>query len=173
MAGPVAAVLFGSSLGPARVERVRRLVRERAAVVEGDDCWIDQRPFIVSMGEEYPGAMQEVMDTGLPSLLGWHEVDTIRLAAMCNDPIDHQLLAELCLLIARTGDTVVDFHGELIGGAALSDQNCVVITPPTPLPGKLYQLQQPRDDGSFIVTQAGDAAFLAGWLRSPQFRMIK
>jgi hypothetical protein len=113
MAGPTAAILVPERLADDVLDDIRAeldLVAERR---EGNDFWIELRPFIVSFGEEYEGELAELADHGLSSVLGWTPIDILAFAAGCNDSVDHALLGQLCVRFSRKLGRVIDFGGEV------------------------------------------------------------
>jgi hypothetical protein len=79
-----------------------RRAREACGQAEGDDgnFWLDERPFIMTVGPAYPEQLSEVSH-GLPSILGWTPEQVVTFAAMCNDDRDHRLLARLCVALSE------------------------------------------------------------------------
>ena len=111
MAGPVASVLLPAKLTDERVASIRDGIRRIADSVTGSDFWVNQRPFILIVGPEYPEEMSEVRANGLPELLGWSPEDVVTFAAMCNGDEDHRVLAQLCIELAEKEAGVIDFGG--------------------------------------------------------------
>lgn len=162
MAGPVASVLLRSKLTPERVARLRSDIAAMASTVQGNDFWLEERPFILSIGPEHAEEIPELCEHGLPQLSGWVPADIVRFSAMCNDVRDHQLLAGLCSELAEQEGGLVDFGGHL----AMA---------PTPKAG-CERVDVPHTSGILFATSSshyGDATFVRAWLRHPRFHMVK
>jgi len=135
--------------------------------VNGSDFWLKQRPFMLIVGPEYPEAMSEVLENGLPELLGWPPGDVVTFAAMCNGDEDHRLLARLCIDLAEKHAGIVDFGGHLsIHPRAENGE-----------PGKAARAENPAGlVGTLFATSCshyGDVAFARSWLQHADFRMVK
>jgi hypothetical protein len=163
MAGPVASVLLPSKMSVERVAALRTGISRIADDVQGDDFWVDQRPFILTVGPEYPEAISEILDAGLPEVLGWSPEDVVSFAAMCNDDQDHRLLARLCIDLAEAEGGVIDFGGRLAISPQLDDKP-VRVENPGGVTGVLFVTAR---------SHYGDAALARSWLRHASFRMVK
>ena len=156
MAGPTASVLLAQSLTDEQRLSVWGVIAELSDHVESNDFWVQTRPFIMTCGPEYPEELEEHIAAGLPDLIGWTPKDTIGLIAMCNQQVDHRLLGQICVRIARLLDGVVDFGGELDFSASVRHVGlfsaCNV------------------EEAKYHV---GNVEFLDWWLVQPDFRMIK
>ncbi|WP_437943138.1 DUF6368 family protein [Sorangium sp. So ce281] len=167
MAGPVASVLLPSRMNVERVAALRRGISRIADEVHGDDFWVDQRPFILTVGPEYPEANSEILEAGLPEVLGWSPEDVVSFAAMCNDDQDHRLLARLCIDLAEAEGGVIDFGGQLAIGPQLDDlqdDKPVRVENPGGVTGVLFATAR---------SHYGDAELARSWLRHASFRMVK
>lgn len=114
------------------------------------------RPFIWGTGEEYPG---ELSEKDLSRLIGWQPEDQVTFAAMCNDKVDHRILAELCIEIGHLLEGVVDFGGWLGDDIA-------------PKIGQMWASPYESVSGPRF-SHLGTPEFLAWWLKQPGFRMVK
>lgn len=167
MAGPVASVLLRSKPTPEQIAELRRAIAQTADTVNGDDFWVDRRPFVLSTGPEYPEEISEICDAGLPLVLGWRPEDLVRFVAMSNSEEDHCLLAALCIQLAEREEGIIDFGGYLPVGPNLdgaTPQNAVRVENPAGLKGVLFATS---------LSHYGDVSFARSWLRHPQFRMVK
>ncbi|WP_437792253.1 DUF6368 family protein [Sorangium sp. So ce693] len=167
MAGPVASVLLPAKMSVERVAALRSGISRIANDVRGDDFWLDQRPFILTVGPEYPEAISEILEAGLPEMLGWSPEDVVSFAAMCNDDEDHRLLARLCIDLAEAEGGVIDFCGQLAIGPPLDglrDDKPVRVENPGGVTGVLFATMR---------SHYGDVAFARSWLRHASFRMVK
>ncbi|WP_437522563.1 DUF6368 family protein [Sorangium sp. So ce726] len=167
MAGPVASVLLPSKMSVERVAALRAGISRIADEVRGDDFWLDQRPFILTVGPEYPEAISEHLEAGLPEVLGWSPEDVVSFAAMCKDDQDHRLLARLCIDLAEAEGGVIDFGGRLAIGPqldGLQDDKPVRVENPGGVMGVLFVTAR---------SYYGDVALARSWLRHPSFHMVK
>jgi hypothetical protein len=113
MAGPAAGILLPQPVTSDLKEAVRADIQRMSSEFDGDDFWIDGRPFILILEEEYEGELQEYVSDGIPKVIGWTPQGTMGFAAMCNDKQDHRLLGALCLHFVRKTYGLVDFKGAL------------------------------------------------------------
>ena len=160
MAGPTASILISDKLSDEQRLSVRSAILEMSNHVDGNSFWIQERPFIVGFGPEYDGEMEEYATSSLSSMTGWMPKDSVRFAAMCNQPIDHRLLGGLCLRVAKLLGGVVNFGAEL----DLETKRWE---------GKLFVLHDQSVSGGECECHIGTAAFLEWWLKQPNFHMIK
>lgn len=144
----------------------------------GDDheLWIDGRPFLSTIGPEYPEALTDVVESGLPRLLGWTPRAVVTVAAMCNDAEDHRLLGRLCLALCEATGGIVAFGGALPFGPdveGLAPSSPLRVTNPGGLAGVLLVASYETVSGALATTHYGDASLLRAWLAQPTFHMIK
>lgn len=92
MAGPTASVLFAHR--EIEAEQLVRRARYACGNNSGDDSefWVNGRPFLATIGPEYPEMLAEVVEYGLPEVLGWTPRGVVTFSAMCKDAEDHRLL---------------------------------------------------------------------------------
>ena len=176
MSGPVASVLFTPT-----GKSVRGLVgraREACGDTSGTDqeFWLEGRPFLSTAGPEYPEQRTEIVESGLPRLLGWMPEEVVRFCAMCNGAEDHRLLGRLCLALCEETGGLVDFAGLLsigpdLGGSAPAPAARLVN--PMGLEGILFATTHAMVWGDFGTHHYGDANLLRAWLEHPDFRMNK
>jgi hypothetical protein len=120
--------------------------------------------------------LAEVVESGLPRLLGWTPTAVVTIAAMCNNAEDHRLLARLCLTLCEETGGIVDFGGTLPFGPDLDGDVAVypsMVANPAGLEGTLFSTSYETGAGSFATTNYGDARLLRAWLARPNFHMIK
>lgn len=176
MAGPGASILLPDSLSEVRATEVRAEILRTAEKVEGNDFWIDGRPFIVWFGEEYPGELDELCEVGLPDVLGWKPNATLGFAAMCNGQEDHRILAELCVLFGRKLDGIIDLGGRIAVGPSfdgLSATQPVRIETPDNLQGVLFATSYLTAMGVYATCHFADTTLMESWLKDSRFRMVK
>ena len=155
MAGPIASVIAREPLSAAQLGSVADFIASKAARVEGDSFWVSGRPFIWIAGEEYPGQLSEV---DLSEVIGWQPKGQVILIAMCNDKVDHRILADLCIEVALLLDGIIDFEGWL-GDV-------------TPKIGQIWKSTYESVPGT-AFSHLGTPEFLRWWLEQPGFHMIK
>jgi len=160
VAGPTAGILLAELMTDEERLSVRSVISDLSNHVEGDDFWVQERPFIVTFGPEHENELDDFVAGGLSDMMGWTPKDTIGFAAMCNQQVDHRLLGEICLQCAKSLDGVIDFGGELPAR-------------PSHAPGTLYTVPYRGATGHECRYHVGNAQFLAWWLNQPNFRMIK
>jgi hypothetical protein len=94
----------------------------------------------------------------LQEKLGFVPKELILVSAMCNQPLDHRLLAHLLIELAgKFGADLMDLHGELNNRPDL--------------PGKIIEIPSAEHPG--FVPIIVDVEFLKNWLNHPNFHMIK
>lgn len=177
MAGPAASILLRSPITSADQSRILATLTQLATHIDGNDFWLgNEHPFFVDFDEEYPGELEDLDDTGLPTLLGWRPRGILSFAAMCNGDRDHELLAALCIRFAEQLDGLIDFGGQLRIGPDLSGAFPAPpcrIDGPEGLPGVLYAAAYQTARGPFATSHYADAAFLRAFVHHPRFRMVK
>lgn len=113
------------------------------------------RPFGFNVGEV--GFTSEELKP-VEDAFGFTPTAAIHAFACANDAVDHRILAELAVFLARHFGGIIDFGGNLGSVKAHA--------------GKLVRV--PYSPGSIPPTfHVGDAAFLQQWLAEPSFHMIK
>ncbi len=194
MAGPTANVLLSTATN---VDTARDILLERYNTVADTepiessgncelifDGWIHERPFSISLGEDFEGELDEdYSNSDFLEKTGWKPVERIGIVAMCNDKEDHLLLAQIASdLIDGLGggfcdmDGIPSFYiqgpkkevGELTTLAAELDGEWFILT----------SHSSPEDGESFGKNETWqsicvDAAFLRSWMKHENFRMVK
>jgi hypothetical protein len=84
----------------------------------------------------------------------------LAVGAMCNDPIDHRLLAEVALTLLSDRDGAIDYSGPLD-------------TEPIGLPGWALHLRYEMAAGGYAQSAIVSADWLTAWLADPAFRLVK
>ena len=141
MAGPTATVLLSGQLTPIQAGILGDVIHAVSDVVCGDDFWVTStdaigasksfpgRPFICSVAcDTHPISFG--YSTGdqdeIEALLGIRPRCAITLAAMCNQPIDHEILARLARHIGAELNGIIDLNGEISLDAADHDGLCCI-----------------------------------------------
>jgi Family of unknown function (DUF6368) len=176
MAGPTAAVLFGSKLTDAHRAALRTRLDCGAPSGQYDDFRLEERPFILNLGPRSPQELFVDETNDLRQVFGWTPEDEVSFAAMCNDREDHRLLARLCVELAEEAGGVIDFQGALSIGPRLDGSNParpVRASNPEGLDGVLWATAYRTVWGSLATAHYGDVAFVREWLADPRFHMVK
>ena len=157
MAGPTASVIVPQVLDERTVLEIAGIIESTADRVDGRDFAVSGHPFIWSHGEEYDG---EFSECDYSTAVGWRPKDQILLIAMCNQPEDHVILADLCIKISEKIGGLIDFGGTLqLSGSETS--------------GRLHRIGFDSSHGGTGYCHIGDIEFLKGWISQPEFRMVK
>lgn len=167
MAGPVATVVLSKKISSKEKDLACKAIKSISKQTEGNDFWVQdtsflggvyrgkERPFFVSFGFEFEGEQEELAleFSGKPNFL---PLDMIIFGAMCNSSEDHQILAQLCVYVAKQLDGVVGFGSSL--QSYTSDQSLLSD------PGRMTT----KSSGDFFTPE-----FLKSWLSHADFRMVK
>ncbi len=68
MAGPVVSLILSKSITEEQKLFIRNEIKDISDNIEGDDFWVQERPFIVIIGPEYEEEIDEYIDNGLNNL---------------------------------------------------------------------------------------------------------
>ena len=171
MAGPQASVLVRAPLSAVQRSDIQFLIARRSERREEDAFWIDDRPFVMRIGEQIDGELEETIAEGLPDVLGWSPRDLVHLGAAGDEAIDHVLLGGLCLQLAKDLNGLVDFGGTILSLDHLPPP--VRVECPNGLAGCLYVTEYVGAGAVRSFTQYGDAEFLESWLNAATYRLVK
>jgi hypothetical protein len=112
--------------------------------------------------------------------LGYVPVQTIQLYAGCNGRIDHRILGELTLLLARRYKAMINLQGALYPplkrGRDILDATVEEVEQyirELSLPGEICHVYYTTGRYTPWLYHLVDADFLAAWLQHPHFHMIK
>jgi hypothetical protein len=167
--GPTVAIWLRPEANPPRPEELVQIARllDRSAEssgqfrvrsthgIGGRVSINDARPFAFKIGEA--GFETEELESITP-VLCFTPTCEIQISAFMNSEVDHRILGELAVFLARRVGGVVDFGGHLGHVSA-------------PV-GKLLEI--PYMAGSIPAAfHVSDVAFLQWWLTQPAFHMIK
>jgi hypothetical protein len=123
--------------------------------------WLDERPIFFDDG---PGSWEDYDAASLRALhhvLGWAPSDRgLAIGAMCNDSVDHSLLAQVAVAVLGTREGAIDYNGSLD-------------IEPMGLPGWVLHLRYELAAGGYAQSAVVSAEWLAAWLADPAFRLIK
>lgn len=123
MAGPTCTILLPDPLRADHLALVDELIGRVSDTRQGEDFWVvdtrpiggsfrgDGRSFIIS--SEPAQDREESENSQIREGFGWLPVSQVSLAAMCNSPEDHQILAEIALSITERLGGVIDLNGNL------------------------------------------------------------
>ena len=122
MSGPSCAILLADRLCADHLAVVDELIGRVSDTRQGEDFWVidtrtiggsfrgDGRPFIVS---SEPVEKEESEQEQIREGIGWVPVSQVSVAAMCNSPEDHAILAEIALSLTERLGGVIDLNGDL------------------------------------------------------------
>ena len=133
------------------------------------------RPFLITF--QMQNADLEDLDY---SIIGFKHSFQLELAAMCNDKIDHQLLAELCIVFAKMFDGLINLNGaitppqnevknKLKNYPYVSAEEAIAYS--NTISGINHIVRYGTDNEWFV--QIIDVEYLQNWLLHKDFRMIK
>jgi Family of unknown function (DUF6368) len=105
----------------------------------------------------------------------------IGIAAMCNDKIDHYLLAELALEINKIVGGFIDLNGKIVPPSSERDKNGRFIdsTPEeiqafvSQINGKIHEIHYEMDYEQTNYYHICDAEWLRNWTQHSEFNLIK
>ena len=186
MAGPAAGIILPKPLNDSAKAGIRREILAMSTLVSEDDFWIQDRPFLLVLGEDYEAEPDEDEAADLERIIGWKPQDEVNFVAMGDGRQDHLYLGQVCLHFVKKLGGLVD-----LGGA---------LKPPVPavvpswafgthdhwseyepyfqkmvkgLPGRVYTVPYLKANGDEWVYHVADAEFLKAWLDHPNFHMVK
>jgi len=202
VAGPVAQILFATaattswqailddilgSLGPGQEANSIQVVTTRpiGGLYNGTS-----RPFLIDIDDELPWAEPGLLAEAGEARVFYERVfglcpdSAVTVSAMCNEPEDHRILADIALCLAQRLGGIIDMGGLIV------PRHVFLSTPdfwnaPWPavqsrvqaftksMPGTAVALAYRTASGREWAWHTVDAAFLQAWLRHPEFRMIK
>jgi hypothetical protein len=123
--------------------------------------WLDDRPIFLAHEPETWEDYDQASLRALHRILGWSPSDRLLVVgAMCNQPIDHRLIAQVALAVLSGRDGVIDYGGPLEIES-------------TGLPGWALSLRYEMAAGGYAQSAIVSPDWLAGWLAEPTFRLIK
>ena len=175
MAGPSSAVLLSSILSKTDIADVQNIIQKVAAIVQGEDFWVDTtipiggsveisnvieaRPFILALEELTVGEFYSANEISqIESFSHTKPVFSLTLAAMCNGRVDHRILGELTLCFATNLNGVIYFDGNLESQEIAGYQ------------GEICDIDTEEAKAAYSIC---DTDFMKWWLNSPNFKMIK
>jgi Family of unknown function (DUF6368) len=123
--------------------------------IGGATCLVEPRPIGLAHGD----AGRDDFDLRTAAaLVGFHPERAVHAFAYCNDAVDHRVLGELALFLARELGGLIDF------GASLGE-----IHAPQ---GTLFTITYGASTLNEVF-HVSDARFLEWWLTQRDFRMVK
>ncbi len=176
MGGPVAVILLRDALSEVNTAEVRAEILAAAERIEGDDFWIDRRPFYVCFGEEYPGDLEDSFDDGLPDVLGWKPKGLLAFGTVCKQQKDQRILAELCVMFGRKLDGIIALAGPLPLGPSLDGPTStppVRVENPNNLRGVLFATSSLTANGVYRTSHYADTTLMESWIKDSRFHLVK
>jgi hypothetical protein len=213
MAGPVVSVLLREPLTKAHLKEIDQWLRSVATRVDGAhgrrgewELWMDGAPVGCRSGEQQcrivvslqgpdpygfgldPFEAPEIVEE-IGTAIGYRTAQGLLVIAMCNQRIDHCLIARLALHFAQRFDAYIDMGGTLTPPlppavkkedgtyvpwfdlVTLDDIRTFLVA----LPGRVWEISSEDEvDGQIsLPSHVVDATFLDAWVRHPHFHMIK
>jgi len=122
------------------------------------------------------------------SFIGYKPEFSLNLSAMCNGDIDHKILGELTLYLAKTLNGHIDFGGVVFSLNQLPwyrSANWYLFKASWPkvepyfkrfkqnISGNIFTVHYKTASGKKWAYHISDTEFLESWLKSPEFHMIK
>ena len=120
----------------------------------------EPRPFGMNLGGT--GFSAEELQPAA-SALGFFPSAALHAFAYANAAVDHRMLAELALYLARRFDGVIDFGGSL--GDVPATRGMLLEVP--------YRVDERIAAEKSATYHLGDVEFLESWLRAPGFHMLR
>jgi len=174
MAGPTATILLSNDMKPAQVGFLADTIHSISDVVCGDAFFVittrpiggtddfPARPFISSGGRidnplTFGYTTSELSQIG--ELLSATPIASLTFSAMCNDRIDHEILARLCAHVGKKLDGVVDLNGTI---AFDCDEQI-----------GLYSIEYHNHLYQTVSRHICHPDFLTSFITHPEFRMVK
>ncbi len=206
MGGPTASVLLPTPLADANATAWAQTLDACGERRAGHDIDIvstlplggryhgDQRPFGITVDTppewryfsdsrdiESDASAIESAVAQIVATFGWVPQQQVWISAYCNGSVDHLILAELALALARQCAGLISFNGALtIGWQPTLAELGAPLDWPAVRPSVEPELARiggticaVLDAAQRNVTHVCDAAFLARWMQHPQFHMIK
>jgi hypothetical protein len=182
MVGPSAAVLLRETWGDADVAEFERWLGEGLVLEDvygpawyvRDPAWVQMSVPAVELGPilisaEGPFYEDPVEEVSMSSALGYLPGTEIVMAMGCTGDLNHRLLGNLTMMVARRYGGLVDLTGPM------------PIYPPSEvsrldldrMPGVRHEIEYWVGDDDYLSYLVVDVDFLAWWLTQPNFRMVK
>ncbi len=172
MAGPTVSVILERTLNDQDIEFLRDMVDSISAEVKCKDFWVNDTSKINGSFKVNPNDKKELRpfawETGFLSDEDYKDLkvefseqfkfdlrDQVILIAMCNSDVDHMILGELALEVARNFKGAIDMGARLeylTSDRFILNSNCLAQT-----------------EFSHILSPS----HLRKWLHHPDFRMVK
>ena len=174
MAGPTATVLLANELTRAQSHFLGDVIHAISDHVSGDDFYVittrpiggtadfASRPFVSSFGRSGDALTFDYSESELEQfedLLNFSPTVALSFAAMCNDRLDHEILARLCCHVATKFNGLVDLHGAI---------NCDPATH-----SGIYKISYTNHLYQSAFRHVCHPGFLATYLTHDAFRMVK
>ncbi len=174
MAGPTVTILLPDVLAPVQAETLGRIIHAVSDTVCGDDFSVTSttpiggsgsfagRPFVCTIGVHGQPLTFDYSDGELEqihAIFGIRPTCAITFAAMCNQHIDHEILARLAQTIAIKLDGFIDLNGRIELDANDHDG--------------LHQIRYTNSPHAEVIRHCCTPDFLARYMTFKHFRMVK
>jgi Family of unknown function (DUF6368) len=194
MAGGTTTILL-KSFSPANLFQLEHFISDRSEVQESRPHYWDiqafsnpptgrkkfrqtprlkeKRPFVIQFFERQAEFDEDPDNQTLIKKLGFSNTCSIDVAAMCSEPVDQRLQAEITAELAEMFEGLIYLNGLLSPNAV---PNCTLAAAQefaSGIRGTIHFAEYVLDNGERWANQIVDAIYLRNWLQHPDFRMPK
>ena len=200
--GPGSSIILKDALKGTQLDLINNTLDSISDSRKDEDFWVsstkpiggnvesDGRPFIIT--HDKITLDNSVYDKGelrqIYKSIGYKPKYSVSLGAMCNDDVDHKVLGEITLYLARKFGGHINFEGAIFSFKYLpkyrsSDwyffkANWSSIEPYfkkfiKDMPGNIYTIKYKTASEKKWAYHICDVEFLEFWLNCPEFHMIK
>ena len=154
--------------------------------------FVQGREFFYNPAPDSAAWLEEYEAEGVPELIGWTPAWFISFAALTNEKSSHRVIGQLALEHAQEFGGIIDFDGDLappiVGETERLFEEWFEDREPgrswdawkpafdlmvQDLPGTVYSVPEPADDGARWVYHLADAEFMEAWLSHPHYHLVK
>jgi hypothetical protein len=133
----------------------------------------DKRPFIIRFFECKAEFDEDPDNQTLIKKLGFSNTRSIDVAAMCSEPVDRRLQAEMTAELAEMFDGLIYLNGLLSPDSVLKCTFAESKEFAGSIKGTVYFAEYTLENGERWANQIVDAVYLRNWMQHPDFRMPK
>jgi hypothetical protein len=133
----------------------------------------EKRPFVICFFERQAEFDDDPDNQTLIKTLGFSNTCSIDVAAMCHEPIDQFLQAELTATLAEMFGGLIYLNGVLLPNFSAEWSLEQVKAFARSIEGALYFAEYTLENGQKWANQLVDATYLRNWMQHPEFGMPK
>ena len=200
--GPGSSIILKDALTCAQLDLINRTVDSISDSRKGEDFWVsstrpiggniesDGAPFIITHDDitfEDPNYDEDELKQIYKSI-GFRPEYSVDLAAMCNGDLDHKILGEITLYLAKALGGYINFQGCIFSlkylpwyrssswyfhKAEWSSIDPFFKKFIKNMPGNIYTIKYKTASEKKWAYHICDVEFLEFWLNCPEFHMIK